>query len=378
MKIKEYFRKIPKEVLYTIYLFLATRVALTVIGLSASSIFDRYFGRIIYINYKILNIWGGWDTTWYINIAQNGYSSLINIFGQANYGFFPLYPIFIKIFSFIFQNYFVSGLIVSNLFLILSSVLLYKLARIDCDEKTSLRAIKYLFFFPGAFALSLAMSESIFLFFLLACFYLAKKQKWLLCGISGIFLTMTKPFGIVIIFPMLYEYVKAIKKNKEAHPANKQNFMKNIVNLFCVMLAPLGLVFFSFYTFLLTGDFLAYPHIKYMGWGNYFENPIDTLASGFMSGNSRLILAAGASVIVIAMLIYFYEEIGFSYFLIGILLALFGICYANVLVSTFRYYTAIFPIYIILAKITNNENSDSAISSFLLLLQGYLMIFWRI
>ena len=379
MKIKEYIQKIPKEVLYTVYLFLATRIALTIIGLSASSILDQFFGRNNYIPYKILNIWGGWDTGWYMNIAQNGYSVVKNLMGQANYGFFPMYPILIKIASFIFQNYFISALIVSNLFCILSAILLYKLVRLDNDEKTSLRSIKYLFFFPGAFALSLALSESTFLFFMLACFYLAKKQKWLLCGLAGICLTATKPFGIVIILPMLYEYFKNLKnRKKDTQSQHNKKWAKDILDFVCIMLAPLGLAMFSLYTFFLTGDLLAYPHIKQTGWWNYLSSPITVLTSSFASEQTRIILAAAAAVVVISMLIIFYERIGFSYFLVGISLALFGISYANVIVSTFRYYTAIFPIYIILAKITDNENWDTAISCFLLMLQGYLMIFWKI
>ena len=36
-----------------------------------------------------LDIWGVWDTGWYLNIAQNWNTIDINSHGGANYGYFP-------------------------------------------------------------------------------------------------------------------------------------------------------------------------------------------------------------------------------------------------------------------------------------------------
>ena len=368
---QEFLKKIPKEIYYTLAVFFITRVALTAIG--ATSL--EYFSRQNYSPSKILNTWGLWDTGWYIEIASTGYSAAKNLNGWANYGFFPLYPILIKIFSFITQNYFIAALLVSNLFLILAAVFLYKLARLDCDEKTSLRAIKYLFVFPSAFILSAALSESLFLFLLLACMYYAKKKKWLLSGVSGMLLTLTKPFGIIILLPVIYEYVKNFLAEKAK---GEINILKILKDGFSVALIPLGLALFTAYTWLLTGDIFAYPHIKQIGWHNYLENPIRGLYENLLSRDPGSVWGAVASIIIIFLLVIFYKKIGFSWFLTGILLVLFGISYHASMVSMLRYCTAVFPIYIIFAKISEKEEVDNGLMLFLLLLQGFLMALWTI
>jgi Gpi18-like mannosyltransferase len=328
----------------------------------------------IYSKIDALNVWGGWDTGWYMNIAKLGYSANINSSGQANYGFFPLYPILIKIFSFIFQNYFISALIVSNLFFVLAAVFLYKLVKLGCDEKTSWRAIKYLFIFPGAFVLSCALSESLFLFLIILCFYYAKKQKWFFSGLSGIFLTLTKPFGIVVIIPIFYEYFKTRRNQKES-------FFKTIKNLCSIALIPMGLAIFAIYTYFLTGDFFAYSHTKQIGWGNHLTSPISYLWSGLTSFNPFYAWQAATAICAIALLIIFYKKIAFSYFIAGISIALFCLCTSGSLYtisSVSRYFTAIFPLYIIFAKISKNEKVNDFLMVFMLLLQGYLMIYWKI
>ncbi len=373
--IKEYFKKIPKEIIYILQLFFLTRFFLTVIGFVSLNICDASRcnpAREYYSSYKILNAWGLWDTKWYINIAKNGYSIVKNLKGEANYGYFPLYPLFIKISSFIVQNYFVAALIVSNLFLILAAVFLYKLVKLDSDEETSLRTLKYLFIFSSSFILSAALAESLFLFLILACFYYTKKQKWLLSGVFGMFLTLTKPFGVLIFLPIIYKYIEARKINKG------ESFLKTMLDVSCILLIPVGLAIFAVYTYFLTGDIMAYPHIKRSAWENYLENPIKIIYSSLTSANPGYILAAATFILVFIFLIFFHKKIEFSYFLFGILIALFGISYHGATISIVRYYTAIFPIYIILGKISENKKIDINLMIILSLLQVFLMFFWTV
>ena len=71
---------------------------------------------------------------------------------------------------------------------------------------------------------------------MLACFYLAKKQKWLLCGLAGICLTATKPFGIVIILPMLYEYFKNLKnRKKDTQSQHNKKWAKDILDFYKIL-----------------------------------------------------------------------------------------------------------------------------------------------
>lgn len=371
MQVKEYFKKIPKEVIYILKWFFTTRIILTIIGVVAVSL---HLQRQFFSQYKILNVWGLWDSSWYLNIAQFGYSTHLNFFKQANYGFFPLYPSLIKIFSFIFQDYAISALVASNLFLILAAIFLYKLSRLDCDEKTSYRIIKYLFLFPSAFILSAALSESLFLFLIVICFYCAKNQNWVLSGIFGMLLTLTKPFGIIILIPIIYEFLRA---NKDTWKFNLLNVTKDAC---FITLIPMGLALFAIYTYFLTGDILAYPHIKAtaIGWHDHLDNPIRIIISSLASGEIGYFWGAVASIIIIFVLIYFYKKIDFSYFLAGLLMAIFCISYTGILTGALRYYTAMFPIYMILGKISENKKIDNLLMISFVILQGILMALWTV
>lgn len=369
--IVSYLKKIPKEVIYILKCFFITRFFLTIIGVVAVGLHPQ---RQFFSQYKILNVWGLWDSSWYLNIAQFGYSNHLNILKQANYGFFPLYPLFIKIFSFIFQDYAISALIVSNLFLILAAIFLYKLSRLDCNEKTSLRTIKYLFLFPSAFILSAALSESLFLFLIVVCFYCAKKQNWFLSGFFGMLLTLTKPFGIIILVPVVYEFFMANKGKW------RLSYLHVIKDACFISLIPMGLALFAIYTYFLTGDILAYPHIKAtaIGWGDHLESPMRIILSSLASGKIGYFWGAVASIIIIFILLFFYKKIDFSYFLAGLLMAIFCISYTGILTGSLRYYTAMFPIYMIFGKITENKKLDIFLSVVFVILQIVLMGLWTI
>lgn len=134
-------KKIPFELKYVLFLFITTRIVLTAIGVISRIILEPFHGKEYvwtYSSHIFLDIWGVWDTGWYLSIVQNGYvadrSFNPDTLGQANYAFFPLYPLLIKGLSFILHYHFISGIVLSNIFLILSGYLLYKLAKQDYDE----------------------------------------------------------------------------------------------------------------------------------------------------------------------------------------------------------------------------------------------------
>ena len=64
---------------------------------------------------SFISIWNTWDTQHYIKIAKHGYSTRIIEDRHLLIVFFPLFPLLTKVFSFVFQNYLLSGLIVSNI-----------------------------------------------------------------------------------------------------------------------------------------------------------------------------------------------------------------------------------------------------------------------
>ena len=136
---------------YILALFLSTRIALTIIGVTSRHYFELHH-RVAHdwvgSSYRWLDIWGQWDSGWYLQIAKTGYSTLIGgpgpTLGQANYGFFPLYPLIVKFFAFFTGHHFLVGLILSNLFLIGSAWLLFEIVRKNYGEETAYSCFQFL------------------------------------------------------------------------------------------------------------------------------------------------------------------------------------------------------------------------------------------
>lgn len=357
---------------YIIGLFLCTRIVLMIIGifsrqlLSNSGLPHAQNGASPYLP---LAIWGVWDTRWYLDIAENGYS-FIDYNHQSNIAFFPLYPILVKILGMILSNkYYIAGLLISNVCLIAACIFLYKLIVLNSDHKLALRSIRYLFLFPVAFILSGMFTESLYLFLAIFCFYSAKKQRWLMVGIAGCLLALTRSLGVMIFIPMLWEYFASI------------NFqIKKIkFNILYLVLIPMGLLIFILYNFHLTEDFFAFKNIQ-AAFDRDIENPsiISTFIFAFHAGIIRqdpkslfeiLFTIASLSILLISV-----RQISVSYLIFGLYSILIPLLTATT--SMPRYILPIFPLYIILAKASQNRYIDQLMTVSLGLLQGFLMVFW--
>jgi len=112
---------------------------------------------------SFISLWNNWDTPHYLKIAKEGYSS--STVGERHLliAFFPLFPLITKLFSFVFQNYLLSGLIVSNIAYGFAVFYLYKLVRLDFERSDALRTAIYFSIFPTAYFLHAAYTESLFL-----------------------------------------------------------------------------------------------------------------------------------------------------------------------------------------------------------------------
>lgn len=363
------------KIIYILSLFFVTRIALTIIGVLSRKILEPFHGSKyvwVYSKHLWLDIWGVWDTGWYLDIASNWYSTNLRsgeaVLNQANYGFFPLYPLMMKIFGLVVlgKDYYLAGILISNISLIVGSIFLYKLVLIESDNETALKSVKYLYLFPTAFILSGVFTESLFLTLSIVCFYYAAKRNWLVVGMSGFLLALTRYIGVLVLLPLLYEYLKT------------KNFkFKNIkADILFLLFIPLGLSVYLSYCYYLTGDFLAYMHIHRLGWGNHFVNPLKILFSGISGNDINNLFSAYFTLTALLALIVFYKKIGFSYFLLGMYSILLPLSADNALPSISRYALVIFPFFILFAKLGKNDYIDKSLTLFLALLQGCLMVFW--
>jgi len=364
-KSKQYLAKHP-EYKYILFLFLATRIVLTAIGTLART-FIKGPHNFVYSKFVWLAIWGVWDSGWYLPLAKYGYSNVISnrlaTAGQANYAFFPLYPLLMNLLEKIVRDYYISGLLVANLSLIIACVYLYKLARLDFDHSTAIRSIQYCLLWPVAFIFSGVFTESLYLAFAVAAFYYARKKSWLSACALGFFLALTRSLGVLIILPLLYEYLKTTSFD-----------YKNIgKETFYFLLIPAGVALFSYYNYILTGDALAFLKIQY-AWGRHIADPLRLIWGGLFHGDINSIFNSIFTLAVIALVIIFYKRIRASYLIFAAYSVLVPLL--SGLESMPRYMLVIFPLFILLAQVSKNRFINYTLSASLFLVQCALMVFW--
>jgi hypothetical protein len=368
---------IPDHVRHILLLFIATRSALTLIGVASRVLLAPYHGHEFvwrYSKHLWLDIWAVWDAGWYLDISKNGYAMhLLSDLpkyvdpGQNSTGFFPLYPLLIAIIGFACKSHLVAGIIVSNICLLASAWLLYKLILLDFTEADSRRGVTYLFVFPPAFVLSAVYAESLFLFLSLLLWYLFRKKRFTGMFFTGIFMGLSRPTAMFVLPALLFAYCKDI------------NFLWRKIDwkIFAFLGIPLGYILFSWYEFRLSGDWFCYEHIKQAAWGSVWSNPLSVLANCVTSRNISTLLngmaIAGASVIVLV----FYKYISLEYTLLGVSLLLLPMTAGSMVVpGMMRYASAVFPVLIACAIAGRNQSVNTFLTSLFLLLQGFLMVFW--
>ena len=168
--------------------------------ITPNSILRPYMGVAPETN-PFLEVWQRWDTLDYQAIAERGYTAFSTALFTP-----PSYPWLMHLFASLFSgNTLASGLLISGLAFLGCLIVFYLLVRLELPEQNNaLRSVMYLAFFPTAFFLAAAYSESLFLLAVLLCFFTARKRQWLLAGICGGLASFTRTPGPFIIIPLTW------------------------------------------------------------------------------------------------------------------------------------------------------------------------------
>ena len=223
-----------KELIKILLIFLSSRILLI----------------LFLILSKDLNIY---DSIHYINIAQYGYNE------NLIYAFFPLYPLTIKALHIIIPSYYISGIILSNLFSLLATFVLYLL--ID-KEKYKIIAITLFLFSPILGYTTIIYTESLYLLLTLIAFYFYKKNKLLLCSISVGLAMLTRNSGIVLLGALGLELLIKLYK--------KEIKIKHLL-LFTIPALLIGSLF-PIYLYMKTGNPLMYISVQTTEWNRISSN----------------------------------------------------------------------------------------------------------
>ena len=361
---------------YILALFVSSRIVLSIIGVVASATLPKGYGKqTVWSSWPWLDIWGVWDSLWYMDIAQSGYSiapKLMDYPEQTNLAFFPLYPLLMRFFSyFTGGDLFIAGLLVSNGCLILSAYLLYRLVAIQWGDVIARRSVKYLFLFPVSFILSGIFTESLYLCLSLLCFYLAKQRRWWLAGMCGALLSATRSLGLLIAIPLLFEYLSSVSFK----------LSKIRANVLFAALIPVGLLAFSYHNYQVSGDFLFFK-TNQAAWDRAFTDPVtafvQALSAGISEPSYKKLLECAFFAGAVGLLGRFRKQLPTSYLLLAAYSLLIPLSAG--IASMPRFTLPVFPLFVALALLSQKRFGQGRWNIWLTLslglLQGALMVLW--
>ena len=292
--------------------------------------------------WNIASLHSRWDSYWYVDIAEHGYY-LRQDTALANVVFFPLYPLLMAIIGFILLgNYVLAGWILSSTFLFLALLYLYKLTKEFHPDVDPHLPLVLLLIFPTAFFLNAVYTESLFLFLSVAAIYYAKKKKNLSTGTAAFLASLTRVTGVLLVFPLIFEYLR-----------HKNLSFKLLFNtrVLPVLIPIVGLFGFFLYHAIAFADPILFFRVE-AAWGRIFSPNIDHL----MFSTHPSIVHFGLDVlflcIAVACTIAVFKKFGKTY---GSYMAatLFVALVTGTLMSIGRYILVLFPMYILIASISN-------------------------
>lgn len=347
---------IPAGTKWVLLMFLASRLLLIALVCFSQRLLPRgpfvAVSRVAEHGGGLLDVFTQWDSVWYRSIAEHGYQTdKVGAMAPLSTGFFPLYPILIRAVAFLGVNYQIASVLVSNLAFVGAAILLYRLMQIEyMDERISRSAVTFLMFSPATFYFSAGYTEGTYLFFSLAAFGAAVKERWFLASLAGMCLSATRSAGFLIVVPLFMEYLWQWWQ--------RGHNLRALVNLRLLSLAlvPIGASLYMLYCYQSFGDPLAYAHAQSSpAWDRLFTLPWQTFLHSRNDWPSETFFFRSVVITVLALLIAgVYFKIRASYFVYALVGFIFPLCWTT-LSNMFRYFSVLFPIYIVLALITTRH-----------------------
>jgi len=148
-----------------------------------------------------LSLLGGWDTTWYLDVARHGYAHDMGQVGEiyTNLAFFPLMPGIMAAAVGIAANPFIAAVVVANLAFGAALWALWALTRGRWDGLAADRAVWTLALLPAAAYCSLAYTEGLALASAIGAALAAVRDRWALAGLLAAVAALSRPTGGIVV-----------------------------------------------------------------------------------------------------------------------------------------------------------------------------------
>ena len=342
-----------------IFYFLSSRIMFLLFAVFASLILplrEGYLGKSLGLSNQYLAwIWANFDGVHFLDIASKGYNNF-------DFAFFPLYPLLVSFLSKIFHlSELTTGILLSLICLILSLFLVYKIVTVDFKEKVARLTILLLLFSPYAFFYHSVYTESLFLLTTTASLYFARRKHWIWSGIFGMLAILTRLAGVSLIPALCAEWYIQNRKGLQINSKTFLDFFSGVG--LAILICGLGLVFYMMYLKFFFGDALLFQK-SMVAWNQssfvllpqvifrYFRIFLNVEPLNLVY--SIAILEFLSFFLYLWLSIYTLFKIRLSYGIYMIVLLIL-VTFTGTFAGTPRYITHLFPAFLALAVIVDDN-----------------------
>ncbi|MFF5054847.1 hypothetical protein ACFY1S_16875 [Micromonospora sp. NPDC000663] len=373
-------RRVPQPWPYVIALFVGAKVLLTLLGLLVLHAWDGIPGAppadeaLMWAQqrevsgHRWISFWFAWDALLYLRLSELPLSG-----PWRDFGFPLLYPFLARpVGALLGGDNALALLVISNVAFLLALAYGYRLAELLLgDVAAARRFTRYLVLLPTAFLFQAALTESLFVCLALAAFYHAERRQWLLVGVLGYFLAMSRSVGLLVALPLALVLLR--QHDWRLGPRALLGYLRTGWPL---LLLPAGWFTFMAYCRWRGGDWFAYQHAQQTGWGIEVQNPVPVLLDG-LAGEPRDAARVWFAVAVLAVLAAGFRRRELAYLVYGVLMVLVPLSMGPaVYKSLLRYLLAAFPVALVLARWSRRAGVDVWLTAALAVTQGALFVLW--
>jgi hypothetical protein len=223
-----------------------------------------------------------WDSVYYVQIAQHGYTQL----KQA--GFFPLYPLLMSVLDDVVGSTVVAGALISLLCFAGGLLLFDRLALLETGRASvARRSVWLLALFPASLFFSAVYTEALFLVLSVGAFLAARQGRWWLAGLLGGLAAATRNVGVTLLVPLVILYFWGPREDRPPDRAGRVRYKVRAEALW-LGLVPLGCAAVAFFMWRKFDDPLTAWTSQESYFGRHFEGPFSGVVLGFWKPLSDL------------------------------------------------------------------------------------------
>lgn len=213
--------------------------------------------------HALMGAWNHWDANWYISIARLSYTD------APSTAFFPLYPLLISLVSHVvgMTHIVVVALLLANLGTLVAIWGLDLLATQELGPHTGLRTVLLALAYPLMFFTASAYTEGIFLAFATFTLLYTRRGAWRAAAVFAFLAALTRPTGIILILPMVWEYGCFLRRQSEGWSAALRRPRQAGTLLLLLAAVPAAVGVYALYLGLRFGHPLLFLSAQNIGWG---------------------------------------------------------------------------------------------------------------